>query len=107
MAQREPARLELVLERGAIDSALNARCLRGLVDLEHTIEMSQIQSHDGSIGLRRLHAAYHAGAAAPGNDNPLIESHQSRADMISLSLRGNAITSGGFAKSRANAFALS
>ncbi len=60
MPQRQAVRLQLLLEARAKDAALNQRGARGAVDLEHPVQMTQINAHrpgvsDADVGLDATH----------------------------------------------------
>ena len=68
-AQRQTAGLELSLEMGAQHAGLNARRLRGAIDLHNLVEVLHVDRDGAAIAivLRRIDAADHACAAAVRN----------------------------------------
>src|SRR5207248_7214988 len=60
---------ELVLERGAVHARLNASRPRRAVDVEHLVEVAQVDTDRAAVGVAdvALHAADDGRAAAIGN----------------------------------------
>src|SRR5437870_7538604 len=70
VAEREPVRPELLLERGAEYAGLDARRARGAIDLEHAVEAGEIQGDGAGVARAdgRLYAAHDARAASVRDD---------------------------------------
>src|SRR3970282_1548030 len=69
VAQREPVRPELFLERGAEDARLDAGGARGAVHLQHAVEPGEVERERAAIPGPdvRLDAAHHARTTAVWN----------------------------------------
>ncbi len=69
----EPVRLQRRLDRGPADPALDASGAARRVDLEHAVEMAQIEADRAGVAVAhmRLDAADDRGAAAERNDGDL------------------------------------
>jgi hypothetical protein len=69
VTQRDAVRAQLVLERGAVHARLDARRSRCTVDVQHLIEVAQVDSDRAAVRVAdvALHPAHHRRAAAVGN----------------------------------------
>src|SRR5206468_1005539 len=67
--QRQAVRTQLILEGGAEDAGLDARGARSAVDLEHAVEMAEIDGHGAPVDIAdpRFDTTHDARAAAVGN----------------------------------------
>ena len=103
VAQREPVRAELVLERGAVHAGLDPRRARLAVDLEHPVERAEVDADRAAVVVVdvALDAADHRRAAAVGDRRDRVRRCTSRgARRCRASSRGIATRSGGCEKSR-------
>ncbi len=88
-AQREARGFQLPLEAGAEHARLHARGLRSLVDLEHAVEVREINGQHGLRVRGRVDAADHARAAAEGDRGDAVRAAPvEQIDDVELGLRG-------------------
>ena len=69
MTQRQTQRPQLLLQLGTEDAALDARAAGVTVDLQHSVQVAQVEADRARIAVAhvRLDAARHAGPAAIGH----------------------------------------
>src|SRR4029453_5657854 len=69
VTQRDAVRAQLVLERGAVPAPLEAPRSGGTVDVQHLIEVAQVDSDRAAVRVAdvALPPAHHRRAAAVGN----------------------------------------